>query len=496
MSLNIPGTSRERSETIQRVDKTLRVLNSGGLRGHLGRGKLNANVTGAESDSESSDGDWDTDLEDNGPKNDYDATGRKMYLRACDKLGTVPASYFVRHMTEPEMTMMHHGLGPAGVEAISLALIYNTTITSLNIRDNGIGEAGGEIMAKLLRENYYITELDISDNQIGSKGCFEMSETLRINDTLTKLSMAGNELHDKDAQVLVQALRTNSTITYIDLSNNKLSNKSCEYFEELLDENCTLTYMDLSWNHIQVVGAKHLANGLSGNMKLKTLKLAWNGITNEGTVALSKALSDNRVLTELDLTSNRISDHSVFVLSRVLTNNNIMEVLLLAKNNISEEGACSILHAILKNTESKMSKIDLRGALIKDDFLALYNEVQSLKPEITIVTDHAPETRPRPETPNPGMLLRNYLAKEHVRIVDLFRKLDRDQSMQVSVREFVDGLRKSDVGLTTFEVEKMIECLDADNDGEIDYSEFVSIQNMWQKPDNMNLKNRRMSKRV
>jgi hypothetical protein len=54
--------SRERSETIKRVDKTLRVLNSGSLRGHFGRDSLASSVSRG-SDSDSSDDGWDTDLE-------------------------------------------------------------------------------------------------------------------------------------------------------------------------------------------------------------------------------------------------------------------------------------------------------------------------------------------------------------------------------------------------------------------------------------------------
>ena len=65
MALSTASSTRDRSETIKRVDKTLRVLNSGGLRGHLGRESRGADVTRG-SDSDSSDGDWDTDLESDG----------------------------------------------------------------------------------------------------------------------------------------------------------------------------------------------------------------------------------------------------------------------------------------------------------------------------------------------------------------------------------------------------------------------------------------------
>ncbi|EDO36359.1 predicted protein [Nematostella vectensis] len=488
----------DRNATIERVDKTLRVLTAGGLRGHLGR---QSGVTSAQAllsdGSDSDEEEWDTDLEgDEQPKSTYDPTGRTLYLRACNKLGIVPASYFVRHMTNPEMTMMHHGLGPVGVQAISLALLYNTTITVLNIRDNGIGEEGGEIIAKLLRENYYITELDISENQVGARGTLEIAETLKMNNTLTKLGMAGNDLSDKEAALLCSALLVNSTVTRIDLSGNKFSNKACEYIGALLDESYSLEYLDLSWNHIQVKGAQRIAKGLEGNMKLKTLKLAWNGVATDGAIALAKSLEGNTTLVELDLSSNRVGDEGAIAFARTLKNNSSLESLYAAKNNITENGACSLLNAVMQSSGSTMIKIDLTGAILKDDFHSLVEELKIVKPEMVVVTDICPEPRSRADTPDPSTLLRNYLAREHVRVVDLFRRLDKDQSMQVSVREFVEGLRKSDVGLTAFEVEKIIESLDVDDDGEIDYSEFVSIQGMWKSPESKGARSRRASRKI
>ena len=266
--------------------------------------------------------------------------------------------------------------------------------------------------------------------------------------------------------------------SHLDLSCNKFSNKACEFFAKVLDENITLSDLDLSWNHIQVKGGLALAKGLRGNVKLKSLNLAWNGLADDAARSLAGALLENGTLQFLDLSSNRISDTGAFSIARCLESNSSLEVLRLSKNNLKNNGASALLNSIIKNGDSRIHKIDLIGTPLKEEFHIIAEESRKLR-QIEIITDETPELRHKQEEPDPGTLLRNYIAKEHVQIVDLFRKLDRDGSMQVSVKEFAEGLRKSQVGLTQYEVDRIIDVLDADKDGEIDYSEFVCIQGEW-----------------
>lgn len=53
----------------------------------------------------------------------YDPTGRTAYIEGCKKVGVVPASYFLRHMNDPHLSMKHHGLGSQGMRAIAMSLV-------------------------------------------------------------------------------------------------------------------------------------------------------------------------------------------------------------------------------------------------------------------------------------------------------------------------------------------------------------------------------------
>ncbi|EDO39085.1 predicted protein, partial [Nematostella vectensis] len=54
---------------------------------------------------------------------EYDPTGRKVYLQACKTLEVTPVSYFLRHIQDPRVDMKHRGLGAKGAKAMAIALV-------------------------------------------------------------------------------------------------------------------------------------------------------------------------------------------------------------------------------------------------------------------------------------------------------------------------------------------------------------------------------------
>jgi hypothetical protein len=56
-----------------------------------------------------------------------DATSRKRtideeYLKICKNLGIVPASYYLQHIQDSQLSLKHHGLGPKGARALAESL--------------------------------------------------------------------------------------------------------------------------------------------------------------------------------------------------------------------------------------------------------------------------------------------------------------------------------------------------------------------------------------
>ncbi|KAK3539185.1 hypothetical protein QTP86_028803 [Hemibagrus guttatus] len=152
----------------------------------------------------------------------YDPTGKARYLEVCKMFDVVPVSYFLRNVHSPELTMMHHGLGPQGTKALAVPLVTNTSILKLNLRDNGMEGEGGAAIADMLKENLYITEIDLSENRLGECGIKALASMLLENTSLISLNLSGNHLDERAAKHLAPALTKNQHLQHLDLSHNRL----------------------------------------------------------------------------------------------------------------------------------------------------------------------------------------------------------------------------------------------------------------------------------
>ena len=123
-------------------------------------------------------------------KPQYDTTGRDTYTKACDLLNVIPAQYFLSRITQPEIDLSHRGLGPTGIRAIVIAMLRNTCITKMNVKDNALGKEGAKCLNVMFEQNYFVDDLDVAQNSIGIKGAEYFANTLSYSNTLKKLDLS------------------------------------------------------------------------------------------------------------------------------------------------------------------------------------------------------------------------------------------------------------------------------------------------------------------
>lgn len=79
---------------------------------------------------------------------------------------------------------------------------------------------------------------------------------------------------------------------------------------------------------------------------------------------------------------------------------------------------------------------------MNNDFVELCKEVQQLRPNMKIryggTGGAAFKPKPRP---SPMKILKNWIEDNQMRLLDLFNTLDKDKSMNITVKEFADGLK-------------------------------------------------------
>ncbi|KAL5008709.1 hypothetical protein ScPMuIL_014290 [Solemya velum] len=329
---------------------------------------------------------FDTDLENEEENGVYDPTGRRAYLLACKKLGSIPVSYFLRHMQDEVLSMCHHGLGSQGVAALAHALQNNTCVLTLDLSDNWLEGEGGEHIAEMLKENCYITDLNISDNKLGSRGMAAISKMLQDNNSLRSIILSGNEFSDQDASHVAAAMNENVQLVELNLSNNNFGEKAGEILGASLGENETLEELDLSWNAFRQSGAVQLCKGITVNTRLRKLDLSMNGLGNEGAIAIADVIKQNNALQEIYISYNRIGNSGAMALGKALETNETLKVLKLDHNPIGIEGVTAILQGIYP-ANSVVSDLDLSAVEIDKETRSLYKEIQASR---SVTVRHGP----------------------------------------------------------------------------------------------------------
>ncbi|XP_052800745.1 leucine-rich repeat-containing protein 74B-like isoform X9 [Mya arenaria] len=420
----------------------------------------------------------------------YDHTGKTSYIDTCKRLGVVPASYFLRHMQDRQLSMRHHGLGPAGMRALAESLTSNSSVIELDLSDNWLGPQGGIAVFEMLKENCFITELNLSDNRLGSECAADLSAILQQNVTLTHVTLAGNDFDDHSAPYLAEAIMNTTKVQYLDLSHNQLGEVSGLILGPAIADNTCIKELDLSWNCFRRKGAVAITQGIKNNVYMKKMNLSWNGFGLDGAVGLQDALKGNSVLQELDISNNRITPEGAVVIGKGLSVNETLTTLKMGKNPMQSAGCYGICAAILRNPNCVLKVLDFSDILVNKDFEEVYGQVREQIPDIRM-THGGMEPPPKPKAKvHPMTKLVNYIEKHELRLVDFFNKFDKDGSMSVTHEEFLEGIetarlalkkhaqlmslgKETGIKLSEEEIEVLLDELDRDGDGEINYNELV-----------------------
>lgn len=428
---------------------------------------------------------YDTDLEMEAPKRRLtfrDISCQDLYIKTCEQLGVISSSYFLKHLNDYVVSMKHHGLGPLGAKAIAAPLVTNLTITDLNLEDNWITHEGMRDLSDMLMENCNITKINLASNKLGSKGARYVCEVLQENYTLTHVNVARNEFRDDEAKFFAETLKFNQRLKAIDLSGNEFCERGGEFLGQGLAASVSLLTVNLSWNHLRRRGAIGIAAGMKANVTIKHLDLSYNGFADEGAKAMGEMLRTNNVLRTLDLSNNRITNTGAEGIAKGLQSNKTLRVLHLGDNPIKSEGALALMTAITQNVGSSINDLGLKGVPVDKQFHEL---AQSLTERdeagespsrmlfsFVVQSQNTPMNVSQHPDSDPVDILQNFLEKKRVRLLDLFKSFDKDQSWKISPEEFRKGVNGAGLKFTKRQMVTLMEKLDFDDDGQVNYQKL------------------------
>ncbi|XP_060084291.1 leucine-rich repeat-containing protein 74A-like [Ylistrum balloti] len=408
---------------------------------------------------------------------------QEVYKKACRQLNVVISQFFNRHLVEDSVVMRHHELGPKGGKACALALMNNSSVTTLDLTDNDLGPTGGSYIGEVLQENHFISDLTLADNNMKIDGTKGILKAILDYDCITSLNLSGNGFRECDAEAFERVIEDSSKLTRLNLSHNEFREEGGEVIGQAIEFSEALTDLDLSWNHLRLSGGVSLAIGLQLNRSIKRLNLAWNGLFMDGCKAMATALEVNRTLEELDLSSNRINKECLEKLLAGVKKNPTLKVLKLALNPLTTAGASILLSTVKSCTDHGLKQVDIHTQVVEQSYAT---QAIELKEERGIEIKHGivrgqegsgddPDGMELVDE-NPVLVLMEFGKLMGFRLMDLFSALDKDGSKSLDKVEIMTGLKFANIPLTDKALDKLIEKLDEDGSGEIEFSEMMAGQ--------------------
>ncbi|XP_046561164.1 EF-hand calcium-binding domain-containing protein 12-like [Haliotis rubra] len=118
---------------------------------------------------------------------------------------------------------------------------------------------------------------------------------------------------------------------------------------------------------------------------------------------------------------------------------------------------------------------------MKDEKSVKPGEPVIKEPRRSTLTQAPPVPVMKIPSPHGLQILDEHLHKKRVRLLDLFRLVDKDKNWAVSKDEFAKCIEEAQLDITEKELEDMVISLDSDLTDEVDYSELAKGMLRWKK---------------
>ncbi|XP_032242185.2 leucine-rich repeat-containing protein 74B [Nematostella vectensis] len=407
------------------------------------------------------------------------------YLEMCESVKATPSSRFLQQINQKTVKMSHHILGPVGAKALALEMVWNRTISDMDLTDTCLGDNGARLIVDMLRDNKNLQRLGLAKNNVGAKTMKALSEVMEVNKTLHSLDLSLNSLNDKNTTPFFIALKGNASLKELKMSYNDISEVAGFRLGGSLAVNKGLEVLKLQWNGLRSKAGVAIGQSLRKNTTLRVLDLSNNGLDDTVARSLGESLRVNSTLVELDFSNNRLSGLAFASIARALERNTSLRVLRCGNNPValSNEASnpSSIARALRANTCSGVIELHLDEIYLSSETKRALDQLAKDRPPLKIYSGHQKlDTRIAQmlsvKKDKPWRKLIEYKAKRKMSAAELFRVLGSEDGMSVDTAR----LREKTRGLGLLQdpqIELLVQMLDREGEGEIDFFQFVKAVN-------------------
>ncbi|KAK3087877.1 hypothetical protein FSP39_011851 [Pinctada imbricata] len=362
--------------------------------------------------------------------------------------------------------------------AVALSLVMCNTVSELHISGNSIGETGIKYITNMLKEDDNISVVDLSENDLQSYGANLVTSMIMENDNILSLRLSVYSFSVMN-EFYSFFFQQRCVLRVLDLSHNEFGEAGGLLLGEAIGNNDSIETLDISWNRLGVAGARAIAKGLQENICLKHLNMSWNGIGDEGGKLIAESLVTSDTLLSLDLCCNRISHVGLVDVMKGVTACKTLRKLDVSRNPITFEGPVIALTILNEHLECGLNELVFVDMCVSGHFIPKLKEIRKQKPKFKVkhggflngtdTIEHAWRQREENIMNDSMMKLLEYVHDKKLRWSDLFFQLDTDKSMSISEKEFIDGIKRAGIPLTDQQIRDLVERLDTDDDGEVDF---------------------------
>ncbi|XP_063413846.1 leucine-rich repeat-containing protein 74A-like [Mytilus trossulus] len=423
-----------------------------------------------------------SDFEDDEDTIESVCTCQDQYLRTCKKYHVVPVSRFYRQLEGNSVILKNHQFSKGEFKACAIALMCNGTVKHLDIEGGQIGAVGMSHLSDLLYYTDLLVELNLTKNDIGREALILLEEALDKNLKLLDLNLSDNNINSSDCDIIRKIMEGDNMLQSLNLSNNRICNVGGQQIARGLVRNDRLKVLNLSWNRITGKGAAAIGYALAKNSDLQVLNISWNGFELGGAHAIAHGLSLNTCLKELDISSNRIGQSGVTQLMKGVNKNTTLEALKIADNPIK---TCSTLMVLLiVEKHEKISFLDFGSQPVTEEFEQKVSKIRKDKKLVVkygkIIRDTKAKKTDGDDTMyisgDPLLVLLEFTRMKKIHILDMFRAFDLDDSHSITWEEFREGIAQNKLPIRPSNIDKLVQSIDMDMDGQVDFSELVISQ--------------------
>ncbi|CAG5120954.1 unnamed protein product [Candidula unifasciata] len=201
--------------------------------------------------------------------------------------------------------------------ALATVLRENRSLKALNVNRPilwTVSEEPTDHFTRMIKVNKGLKELHLQKFNMRDFGAFRFAENLVFNFTLTYLNLNCNHITQDGVKELSKVLKLNTGLKILDLGYNRMEDDGALFLAEAIGSfNTTLECLNIVSNNIGPVGLCAMANALNHNSTLTSLYIWGNHFDDSVCTAFAEHLHTERLLEQNCDISSYVVDGKLYL---------------------------------------------------------------------------------------------------------------------------------------------------------------------------------------